>query len=160
MSLFSKLVILPLLLLSQAHAADLKDEVLFVHNKYRALHHAQKLVWDSALAEYALNHANKCQFRHSHSSYGENLATGYPSVSAAIRVWYDEGKNYSYAKPGFTMGTGHFTQVIWKSTQKIGCAIVACNGRNGTPGKYLVCEYSPAGNVLSKKYFDENVWPI
>ena len=32
---------------------------------------------------------------------------------------------------------------------------VACNGNNGTPGWYLVCEYSPPGNVIGA--FSANV---
>ena len=57
------------------------------------------------------------------------------------------------------MSTGHFTQMVWKSTRKVGCASVPCNGRHGTPGNYLVCEYSPAGNMIAPGYFAKNVTP-
>jgi uncharacterized protein YkwD len=144
---------------SQAGGLSYQTEVLAVHNNYRALHHAPALVWDEKLANYAENYARHCEFKHSSSPYGENLATGYPTASAAVKIWYDESARYSYAHPGYSSSTGHFTQVVWKNTKKLGCGYVACNGKNGTPGKFLVCEYSPHGNVLSEKLFEENVLP-
>jgi len=137
--------------------ASTKQETLELHNTLRAEHHAPPLIWDDQLANYALNYASKCHFQHSHGSFGENLAAGYPSVSAAIHAWYDEHKKYSYAYPAFSFQTGHFTQIIWKSTTKLGCGYVFCNGKNGTPGHYLVCEYSPAGNIMNSHYFKRNV---
>jgi uncharacterized protein YkwD len=143
----------------QAQPSSYQSEVLAAHNKYRALHHASALVWDDELADYAEKYASQCEFRHSSSPYGENLATGYPSISAAVKIWYNERERYSYNHPGYSTATGHFSQVVWKSTRKLGCGYVACNGKNGTPGKFLVCEYSPHGNVLNKKLFEENVLP-
>ena len=140
--------------------AMLKQDILTIHNKLRLQHSAPKLVWDDALANYAEKHASQCKFQHSGSPYGENLAAGYPTVFAAVQGWYNEGARYSYANPGFSTSTGHFTQVVWRSSKKIGCGYVTCNGENGTPGKYLVCEYSPAGNVTNSGYFAANVLPL
>lgn len=44
----------------------------------------------------------------------------------------------------------HFTQVVWKSTQRVGCAVTTCGGIFGPNSKaqYHVCEYFPAGNVI------------
>lgn len=137
----------------------LQQQILSEHNKYRALHHAPNLVWDDKLAGYAENYASQCKFAHSHGRYGENLATGYPSINKSVKVWYDENKQYSYSRPGFSMSTGHFTQLVWKGSKKLGCAYVGCFGKNGTPGKYLVCEYSPAGNIVNSNYFESNVLP-
>ena len=134
-------------------------EVLRVHNAYRIKHQVPSLHWDKRLARYAKRYAKRCQFKHSHGEYGENLAAGYPSVTAAIQTWYAENEKYSYKKPGFKSATGHFTQMIWKGTKKIGCALVTCDGKNATPGKYLVCEYSPVGNITNEGYFASNVLP-
>lgn len=144
---------------AQVTHVNVQQEALAAHNKWRNLHHAPSLVWDDQLASYAEHYASKCQFKHSSSPYGENLAAGYPSISIAVNAWYAEYAQYFYSRPGFSMRTGHFTQMIWKSTQKLGCGYVACNGKNGTPGKFLVCEYSPAGNVLGKTNFEQNVLP-
>jgi uncharacterized protein YkwD len=136
-----------------------QQEIVAAHNHYRAQHGAARLQWDSELARYAEQHAKRCVFKHSGGDYGENLAAGYPTATAAIAAWYSEVAFYSYQKPRFSSATGHFTQLVWRSTQKIGCASVACNGRQGTQGDYLVCEYSPAGNVVNPGYFAENVLP-
>jgi len=136
-----------------------KQDALATHNQLRRLHQVPNLEWDETLANYAQRYATKCVFKHSSSPYGENLASGYPSVNAAINAWYAENKNYSYMWPGFSYKTGHFTQVVWKSTKRLGCAFVFCNGKNGTPGYYLVCEYAPHGNVTNAGYFRKNVLP-
>lgn len=134
-----------------------KESVLAAHNAYRAQHHAPKLVWDDSMARYATRYASKCKFQHSHGPYGENLAAGFKSVNLAVSKWYNEKNQYSFSNPGFSKTTGHFTQLVWKSTERLGCGYVSCNGENGIPGKYLVCEYSPAGNVINEGFFEENV---
>lgn len=142
-----------------ADPATTKREALAAHNALRRHHHAPDLVWDNSLARYAANYASECHFRHSHTPYGENLAEGFSSVTSAVNSWAAEGAYYSYKRPGFSHRTGHFTQMIWKSTENVGCAYAICNGLNGTIGKYLVCEYSPPGNVVNEGYFEENVVP-
>jgi uncharacterized protein YkwD len=143
-----------------AQSLNTQSDALSAHNAVRRLHHAPPLVWDNTLAVYAEKYAERCRFQHSSSPYGENLATGYPSIKAAIDTWYGEAKHYSYDRPEFSSQTGHFTQVVWKDTQRVGCGYVACDGRNGTPGKFLVCEYSPRGNVMSRELFEKNVLPV
>jgi uncharacterized protein YkwD len=140
-----------------ADEPSVEQAALAAHNHFRAVHHAPPLVWDTTLANYAERYAAKCKFKHSSSPYGENLAAGYPTVNVAVNAWYAEQAQYSYLWPGFSYKTGHFTQVVWKSTQKLGCAFVLCDGKNGTPGHYLVCEYSPHGNVTNSGYFRANV---
>jgi hypothetical protein len=66
---------------------------------------------------------------------------------------------YSYPHPGYSTASGHFTQLVWAGTQKLGCGYAICKGKNGTPGNYLVCEYSPAGNITNPGYFEKNVLP-
>ena len=140
-----------------ANQQSFNQTALTLHNQLRAKHHAPALVWDNQLAKYAENHALTCRFRHSHSPYGENLAAGQKNISEAIYAWYDENKLYSYAQPGFAKSTGHFTQMVWIASRKLGCGYAICDGKNGTPGKYYVCEYSPKGNVINEGYFESNV---
>jgi uncharacterized protein YkwD len=138
---------------------SMREEALSLHNQLRNKHSAPSLRWDNELAKFATDYAARCNFKHSHAGYGENLAAGYRTVSAAILSWYAEGERYSYQRPGFTPGLGHFTQLVWKSSTKLGCGMAACNGKHGTPGNFLVCEYSPAGNVVNPGYFKANVLP-
>jgi hypothetical protein len=38
----------------------------------------------------------------------------------ATRSWYDEIKDYDFKNPKFSEETAHFTQVVWKETEKLG----------------------------------------
>lgn len=136
---------------------ELKKQILQAHNQYRTLHQVPSLVWDNKLASYAADYAAACQFKHSYGPYGENLAYGYASPTAAVKRWYQEKADYSYFWPGFSHKTGHFTQVVWKSTKRVGCAYIACNGKNQISGNFLVCEYDPPGNITNRGYFSANV---
>lgn len=151
--------LLPIASIAYNASEDLKQEILETHNAFRAKHRAPALQWDNELANYAYRHASQCQFEHTHGPYGENLAAGYATAEDALTAWYNEVQHYSYSNPHFSMSTGHFTQLVWKSTTKVGCALVPCNGSHGTPGQYLVCEYSPAGNLIAPGYFSQNVLP-
>ncbi|PWW72626.1 PR-1-like protein [Tuber magnatum] len=137
-------------------SGSFEAEVLAAHNDKRALHGVPALTYDKALADYAAGVCSSCRFEHSNGPHGENLAAGYSSPSAAIQAWYDEEKLYSYSSGGFSSETGHFTQMVWKSATKLGCAVKACNGANGTPGTFLTCNYD-TGNVIGQ--FQANVLP-
>jgi uncharacterized protein YkwD len=124
------------------------------HNRFRAKHHAPPLKWDKTLARYAQKWSNKCEWEHSNGPYGENLAMDYPTWSSVVDGWYGEVKDYNYNNPGFSLDTGHFTAVVWKSTTKIGCGVKTCRDK-----KIYTCSYAPFGNVMSNnnEYFIENV---
>jgi hypothetical protein len=72
----------------------------------------------------------------------------------ATDSWYDEIKLYNFNRPGFSMGTGHFTQVVWKGSQKLGVGF-ALTGDGKT--LYVVAQYSPPGNYQGQ--FGQNVLP-
>ena len=85
---------------------------------------------------------------------GENLAWGYGSVERAFLGWYNELDLYNFRNPGFSGATGHFTQVVWKGSTGLGCAVTRCNAE----GPIYVCHYTPAGNYVGQ--FEENVLPL
>ena len=82
------------------------------------------------------------------------MASGFATVQASIDDWYNEISDYNFADPGFSETTGHFTQVVWIGSTEVGCAWIDCNSATA-PGYFLMCEYSPAGNVIG--YFAQNV---
>ncbi|KXL48636.1 hypothetical protein M433DRAFT_30432, partial [Acidomyces richmondensis BFW] len=129
-----------------------QSAVLNSTNYYRAQYQANALTWDSKLAEYAQNYSHQCVFLHSGGPYGENLAEGFSSVATSVDAWANEENEYDYADPKFSEATGHFTQLVWKNTTTVGCGITLCtnHNENGANGLYLVCEYSPAGNVAGE----------
>lgn len=69
-------------------------------------------------------------------------------MTDAVDGWGDERTKYSFANGGFSEATGHFTQLVWRSSTSVGCGRVQCDGKGGTAyGWFVVCEYWPAGNV-------------
>ena len=38
---------------------------------------------------------------------------------------------------------GHATQILWKSSEKLGCATADCTDPSGMARTYLVCQYNP-----------------
>ena len=87
---------------------------------------------------------------------GENLVGGAGTWSQAdfasmgTKMWYDEVSSYDYNNPGFSMATGHFTQVVWKASTKFGFGVTTIGGYTAGVGLY-----SPAGNVQGQ--FPQNV---
>lgn len=132
--------------------------MLSYHNDVRAIHQVGPLEWDQTLADFAAqaiaNDAPTCNFEHTGGPYGENIAIGYGDVYKGMHVWYAEGTKYNYSDPHFSGETGHFTQMVWKSSQKLGCA----HGQCANNGPLLVfCEYDPRGNIYQS--MGDNVFP-
>lgn len=72
-----------------------------------------------------------------------------------MHAWIGEVFYFPWHKPDFTEQSGHFSQVIWKSTTKVGCAWNTEPCGNGMA--WLFCEFDPPGNVLGA--FVENTLP-
>lgn len=128
-----------------------KQAVLDETNKYRAEHEAPALTWDDSLADEGQSWADGCDFKHSTMGNGENLyaSTGSFNGASAVTSWYNEIKDYNFTNPGFSGSTGHFTQLVWKSTTKVGCGLKLCSylqDAGFNDAYFLVCEYSPPGN--------------
>lgn len=152
-----------------------RSNALSKHNSYRATHRSPSMTISSSAnntaQSWAQYLASSGSFQHSSASQrnnaGENLYVYYttaPSISSdslantAVKSWYDEVKAYNYNSPGFSSATGHFTQVVWKSSTQLGCgAARGTKTMNGTKFNafYVVCHYVPAGNVQGQ--FPANV---
>ncbi|XP_023493196.1 cysteine-rich secretory protein LCCL domain-containing 2 isoform X2 [Equus caballus] len=89
----------------------------------------------------------------------------YRSPGFHVQSWYDEVKDYTYPSPdeckpwcpercSGAMCT-HYTQIVWATTNKVGCAVNTCQRMNvwgevWENAVYLVCNYSPKGNWIGE----------
>ena len=89
--------------------------------------------------------------------YGENYfwfyerkqpKGGYRSCRDAVNMWYDGVKLYDFRVPGFSKHTGGFTQLVWRSSEQVGCAMVHDDEKDRDYYQtFIVCNYWPPGNV-------------
>lgn len=140
-------------------AAGFPARILAAHNAERARAGLAPLVWDNALgmaaASYATQMAMTGRFAHSDRAArpgtGENLWMGTHgafSVEAMVGGWASERRFFTpgifpnVSRTGDWEDVGHYTQMIWPQTTKVGCALAS------TPRvDYLVCRYAYKGNV-------------
>ncbi|KAI5793418.1 CAP domain-containing protein, partial [Pyronema domesticum] len=103
------------------------------HNTYRKQHGTKPLKWDPALERSAQAWASSCKQQHDLTlvpkRIGDCLAWGQPSPTSAVDWWVAERARYNYATGDFAMGTGHFTAVVWRDTQRVGCGAAKCNNQ-------------------------------
>jgi hypothetical protein len=133
--------------------------ILAAHNAVRAEAGVPALAWDPALgaaaANYAMELALTNTFHHSdrrqRPNTGENLwmgTHGYYSFEAMVGGWSAERRFFmpgvfpTVSRSGNWEDVGHYTQMVWPTTTRVGCA-VASNAAED----FLVCRYSPAGNI-------------
>ncbi|OWM79123.1 pathogenesis-related protein 1-like [Punica granatum] len=142
-------------LVSPSHAQNSPQDYLDAHNAARRQVGVGPMVWDDKLATYARDYANKrigdCKLVHSGGPYGENLAwsSGDMSGTTAVKLWVDEKAYYNYNSNTCAQGKvcGHYTQVVWRNSVRLGCAKVRCN----SGGTSIICSYDPRGNIVGQK---------
>ncbi|RKG74476.1 CAP family protein [Corallococcus terminator] len=149
------------------------NAVVTLHNSYRAKHSAPALTVDASIVAYAKTRAKTVStfeglsegHRGLDHKYGENLYWAGSSTdgesstrlaNAAVSAWYGEIAKYSFKNGRFSADTGHFTQLVWKGTTKIGCAIARGKGSKWYE-TYVVCNYRAPGNMMGA--FQTNVLP-
>ena len=147
-------------------AALLKTAMMAGHNAARAAVGVPPLVWSDTLATTARAYAEEMtrtrKFEHAPQPQGmgregENLWTGtraayaYPEM---IGHWVAEKRDFvNGVTPAFSRTSkwedvAHYTQIVWRKSTAVGCAM-ASNDRDD----YLVCRYSPPGNVVGERTY-------
>jgi len=116
---------------------SLKNGYLLATNRYRCMHGASAVSWDSNIANGAYKWIKAHGFNHAQGTgLGENLYWSSPPPSNAwdvVKSWYNEVSSCYW--PGCQRGSstvGHFTALVWKDVYKIGCA---------HSGKTAICRY-------------------
>jgi len=148
------LLIIPFLLAFSV--GTVRNDALKIHNDARAEVGQSDLQWSGKLEREAKRYANLLARRDRglkhdmKSKDGENLYMeyGYSNdnyLGRASEAWLSERDEYTYDRVSWSnMNTGHYTQMIWSSTQHVGIAYAI--SKSGTV--YVVARYSPAGNII------------
>ncbi|XP_029547293.1 peptidase inhibitor 15-A [Salmo trutta] len=151
--------------------------ILDYHNKVRGkvfppASNMEYMMWDETLSKSAEDWAHACLWehgpRHLLRFLGQNLSvrTGrYRSILQLVKPWHDEVKDYVFPYPQdcnprcplkcYGPMCTHYTQMVWATTNKVGCAVHTCHNMNvwGNVWKrvtYLVCNYSSKGNWIGE----------
>jgi pathogenesis-related protein 1 len=141
--------------------------ITLAHNEVRAGVGVAPLVWDPALAAIAQAWADACVDNDSpiglidHNAnrsddypgyVGENIygSSGAATGPAAVSSWASEVEYYDYDTNTCTYVCGHYTQLVWAASEKLGCGISSCPGLSY--GNGIVCNYSPGGNSGGRPY--------
>jgi pathogenesis-related protein 1 len=140
------------------------QEALDHHNKVRKDVGAPPLEWSTELATYAQAWADNqaknknCKMEHRPRSgewtqkHGENIFWGSASsytILDASESWYSEIKDYKHGPISDINWpvAGHYTQMVWKNTTKLGIGVATCPNGN----IFIVANYDPAGNYWGEK---------
>lgn len=144
-------------------AALLRTTMLGGHNKAREGLGLPPLQWDNDLVAsaraYATEMARTGRFAHADQPQGpgrqgENLWTGTREAYRYDEMfghWLAEQRDYvNMPTPGFSrtgrwQDVAHYSEIVWRKARHVGCAM-ASNKRND----FLVCRYSPPGNVVGE----------
>ena len=137
-------------------------EIADAHNAYRRAVNASipDLAYSISLEAGAQIHADylaaNLLFQHSSGSgFGENIWMGGigRTPTNMISGFGNEKQYFKYglfpdsvSTTGSWFAVGHYTQIIWRNTKSVGCAVA--NASNGS-ARY-VCRYDPPGNYVGQ----------
>ncbi len=156
---FTSLIIILLSVVSvnaQYELADsAKQQILNEHNFYRKIVGAPPLSWSDTVELYARQQVERIiQNPNDYEItpyYGINIyrSPQNPTPAKIVNYWAKEQRYYhgEVITEDNVKQFGHYTQIIWKQTFSLGCAIGETKG-----GVYVVvCLYNPKGNRIGNK---------
>jgi hypothetical protein len=138
-----------------------------LHNEVRATVGVPPLTWDDDLAAIAQGWGDSCTDNENpiglvdhnpgrsdnYPGYvGENIygSGGSATPAGAVGLWAAEEANYDYDSNTCSGVCGHYTQIVWSTTERVGCGLSNCQGLQY--GSTIVCNYSPGGNNGNRPY--------
>lgn len=150
--------------LTPGATGELAFRLLAAHNRERAAVGHAPLLWDPDLAASAASYGPAlASLRHlihspreTRPGQRENLAMawhGSLSPEQLVDMWSGEkrmlqpGVFPAVSNTGRWEDVAHYTQMVWPTTTRVGCAIYAADW------DYLICRYSPPGNIDGKPVF-------
>jgi uncharacterized protein YkwD len=162
----SLIIAAPLLAGATGRLTSLDARLLAAHNRERSAAGIEALRWDPELAAEAaawgktlaaageLEHADAVD---EEDPQGENLWAGTRGAYAPEEMvdgWIEEKRHFRPGRfpensvTGDFADVGHYTQLMWRETDRVGCALA-----QGAAEEVLVCRYRTAGNVVGEVPF-------
>ncbi|XP_072167967.1 uncharacterized protein [Diadema setosum] len=155
---------------SVPYSAEEARKIVDIHNQKRgnvtpSAANMEFMSWDEDLASAALAWAARCTLTHGIPEnstisrfLGQNIWAGYvlvgnrsPDLLSPFMAWINEDRFYDYDTNTCAEGQicGHYTQIVWASTNKVGCGRARCSvGDNIFFDRWIVvCNYLPGGNI-------------
>jgi len=138
---------------------EISRRLLAAHNQARAEAGVQPLVWDRELAASAAAygptltqlgrpvHAARLGRNCPHENLLQSNRGG-RTPEQMVAYWVGENRNYvpgtfpNVSRTGQWFDVAHYTQVVWRSTTRVGCAV-----HSDLNYDWLICRYSPPGNI-------------
>ena len=142
------------------------QRILDAHNRERATLGLPPMRWNAALSEGAQQWSDHLArtgaFAHSpdypgQPRLGENIWGGTPGAygpEAMVGLWVAEKRDFrpgvfpANSRTGRVGDVSHYTQLMWHSTEQVGCAL-----SRGAAEEILVCRYSGPGNIIGQTVF-------
>ncbi len=155
----------PFLVSATDLSGNFEQRVLAAQNRERAALGLPPMVWDASLAASAGHWANALarSGRFEHAPFnpadpqGENLwagTRGYFPIEARVDAWLREKQHFvpgifpHNSRTGRVQDVGHYTQIVWRDTRRVGCATAT-----GAAEDVLVCRYAEPGNWRGERPF-------
>ncbi|MFW6051699.1 MAG: CAP domain-containing protein [Myxococcota bacterium] len=119
----------------------------------------EPLAWDPDVAAIAQGWASclaerGCNLEHNpdRGPHGENIFWSSElelDGAHVVQSWASEAPCYDYEtgdcdEEACPFGCGHYTQIVWRSTERVGCGFAQCPEEGGV---VWVCNYAPPGNI-------------
>jgi len=141
----------------------LSSRLLAAHNAERARLRLPPIQWDPVLAASAASYgpvlARLGRLQHSprraRPGQAENLWMGTRGVFSPeqmIGSWLMERSQFRpgifpyVSRTGNWLTVAHYTQIVWPTTTRVGCAI-----HSSRSWDFLICRYSPPGNIDGRR---------
>jgi len=130
-------------------------EMLAAHNAVRRKTGVPPLKWSNELAARAEEWAKtlaKTGASRMQGIPGQNIGyrapPGYAKAAEIVAAWAAEAANYDHQKNACVdpkLRCHHYTQVVWRNTNYLGCAMAQDAQRD-----IWVCDYDPPGNDVAE----------
>lgn len=150
---------------AQSPHGGFEQRLLAVHNRERAVLNLPPLRWNAQLAGDAMRWSGRLaaapRLEHegdgARSGQGENVWMGTAGrfvPETMVGHWVEEKAHFTrgtfprVSRTGAWADVGHYTQIVWRDTSEVGCAVA-----RGRQMDVLVCRYARPGNVMGQAPF-------